>query len=75
MAMKSTNSIPLPPAKPGEEVEVSVDLVAPSTSGIQRSTWMPRSITNEYFDYPIHAEIEVQFDADNGSVEARYEMM
>lgn len=71
--MKSTNSIPLPPAKPGEEVEVSVDLVAPSTSGIQRSTWMPRSITNEYFDYPIHAEIEVQFDADNGSVEARYE--
>jgi len=63
--MKSPATVALPPVPPGEDVDVSVDLVAPSTPGLQRSMWMPRSITNEFFDYPLYAEIDVQTAADN----------
>jgi len=71
-AMKSAATVALPPAAPGEDVEVSVDLVAPSSGGLQRSLWMPRSITGEFFAYPLYAEIDVQTEAESGFDEARY---
>ena len=71
-AMESAATIALPSARPGEDVEISADLVAPSRGGLQRSTWMPRSITNEFFDYPLYAEIDVQTDENSGHDEARY---
>ncbi len=70
--MKSAATVALPAANPGEDVDVSVDLVAPTKGGPQRSTWEPRSITGEFFDTALYAEIEVQSEAEDGDDEARY---
>jgi murein DD-endopeptidase MepM/ murein hydrolase activator NlpD len=44
-------SKPLPPAKPGEEVQVAVDMVAPAAPGIYRSTWKPRDPKGQFFPH------------------------
>ena len=71
-AMKSSASVALPAAEPGEDVEVSVDLVAPARDGLQRSSWMPRNSDKAFFDYPLYVEIDVEATSDLGRSEALY---
>lgn len=70
--MNGPASVPLPNAKPGEMVDVSVDLVAPETLGIQRSTWKPRTDKNQFFEYPQYVEIDVKALAAEGENEAHF---
>lgn len=52
-------SVPLPEAKPGEEVDVSVVLAAPSTIGRHRSSWQARTAAGIAFGDIVAVEIEV----------------
>ncbi len=71
--MSGVSNVALPAAKPGEEVDISVDLVAPTTPGIQRSTWKPRTDNGTFFDYTQYAEIVIKSSAPQPSLdEARY---
>ena len=70
--MSGPASVPLPAAEPGEDVDVSVDLVAPTTTGISRSTWKPRSPQGRFFDYAIYTEIDVLPAQSTQANEARY---
>ncbi len=70
--MSGPASVPLPPAAPGEEVEVSVDLVAPTTTGKQRSTWKPCNADKDFFSYAVYTEIDVKVEGTAGSNEAIY---
>ena len=40
--MGGPDAVPLPPTLPGEETDVSVDLVAPMQAGKALGTWQPR---------------------------------
>ncbi len=57
--MSEVRVVPLPAAKPGDTVDVSVELTAPDTPGEYRSTWKPRNAEGEFFDFGMFAEIEV----------------
>lgn len=66
-------SVPLPPAAPGEIVDVSVPMQAPTQSGTFRSTWQPRNPSGQFFDFEMYAEIQVPTLITAGRVdEARY---
>lgn len=58
--MDAPDSVPLPPAQPGQAVEVSVNLKAPDVTGTHRGTWKPRTAAGVWFDYPHWVEINVQ---------------
>ncbi len=58
-ALGTVNSVPLPSAEPGESVQVAVDMIVPSSPGIYRSTWKPRTPTGAFFP----SEQWVQIDA------------
>ncbi len=58
--MNAPDSIPLPPAQPGQTVDVSINLRAPDTNGVHRSTWKPRDPAANWFDYAQWVEIVVQ---------------
>lgn len=70
--MEGPASVPLPPASPGEVVDVSVDLVAPDVPGIVRTSWKPCNAEGKFFDYAQHAEIDVKAHETPGVSEARY---
>jgi hypothetical protein len=70
--MNGAASVPLPIARPGEDVEVSVDLIAPETPGISRSTWKPRSASGKFFEHPLYTEIDVLPARSVQANEARY---
>jgi hypothetical protein len=53
------DSVPLPVAKPGESVDVSVRLTAPTDSGLHRSTWKARNPQGNLFDYYLFALVDV----------------
>jgi hypothetical protein len=57
--MNGPDSVPLPPAQPGEIVDVSVTLTAPEAAGDHRSTWKPRDPQNKFFEFDVFALIEV----------------
>jgi lysozyme len=57
--MGAPETVPLTPAKPGEAVEVSIMLTAPSAAGLHRSTWKAKSPTGEQFGHPMFALIKV----------------
>ncbi|GAB4415977.1 MAG: hypothetical protein Kow00106_11510 [Anaerolineae bacterium] len=57
-------SVPLPPAQPGDVVEVSVTLTAPQTPGLHRSTWKPRNPHGEFFEFDLYALIQVPSPAE-----------
>ncbi|MCZ7540832.1 MAG: NBR1-Ig-like domain-containing protein [Anaerolineae bacterium] len=57
--MGGPQSVPLPPAAPGDVVEVSVPLVAPDAPGLQRSTWKPRNPQGDFFEFDLYALIQV----------------
>jgi hypothetical protein len=53
-------SVPLPAARPGDVVEVSVPLVTPNMPGTaQRSTWKPRNPQGKFFEFDLYALIDV----------------
>jgi hypothetical protein len=51
--------VPLPPAAPGQEANVSVRLTAPLNPGEARSTWRPRSPDGALFGHEFFALINV----------------
>jgi hypothetical protein len=57
--MDGPDSVPLPAAKPGEVVDVSVLLRAPETAGTHRSTWKARDPQNEFFEFDMFVLIDV----------------
>ncbi|MCC6803432.1 MAG: peptidoglycan DD-metalloendopeptidase family protein, partial [Anaerolineae bacterium] len=70
--MSGPASVELPPAAPGQVVDVAVDLVSPMTAGTYRSTWKPMNASKAYFDYPLYTEINVKSSAASGISEAHY---
>jgi hypothetical protein len=58
-SMSEVRAVPLPAAKPGDTVDVSVELTAPETPGEYRCTWRPRNAEGTFFDFAMFAEIEV----------------
>jgi hypothetical protein len=57
--MGGPESVPLPAARPGDEVEVSVSLTAPNQPGLRRSTWKPRDPQGEFFEFEMFALVDV----------------
>lgn len=57
--MGGPQSVPLPALRPRQKGEVSVDLVAPQTPGLHRSTWQPTDPAGAPFDFEMYAEILV----------------
>jgi hypothetical protein len=57
--MDGPDSVPLPLALPGEEVEVTVTLVAPDEPGLHRSSWRARNSDGRLFGDILFAEIRV----------------
>ncbi|MBN1564010.1 MAG: hypothetical protein JXA10_09225, partial [Anaerolineae bacterium] len=57
--MKGPDSVQLPPAKPGEAVDVSVSLTAPAANGLHRSTWKARNPQGKAFNYHLFALVDV----------------
>lgn len=70
--MNGPVSVALPAAKPGQVVDVAVDLVAPASAGTHRSTWKPCNDQKALFDYPLYTEIEVRATGAQGVNEAHY---
>lgn len=72
--MGAPDSVPLPPAAPGETVDVSVVLTAPDTPGTHRSTWQPRNPDGALFDFSLYAEVRVSrpIQPSQGLDEARF---
>lgn len=56
----TVTSKPMPHAKAGESVQVAVDMVAPTTPGIYKSTWKARAPDGQFFPYEQWVEIEVR---------------
>jgi hypothetical protein len=58
--MGGPNAVPLSnPVPPGETVDISVNLVAPETSGNYRGYWEMRNAAGELFATAVYAEINV----------------
>ncbi len=57
--MGASNNVPLPPARPGDTVEVSVTLAAPTEPGLHRSTWKPQDPSGKFFEFDQFALIDV----------------
>ncbi len=55
-----TRSVPLPAAQPGEVKLVAVDMIAPNTPGIHRSTWKPRAPDGTFFPFEQYVLIDVR---------------
>jgi len=65
--MNGPSSVPLPPALPGETVEVIVPLQAPLAPGYQRSTWRARNAEGALFGDLLYIEIRVPVSSTPGS--------
>ncbi len=52
-------AVALPAAEPGAEVDISIELTAPTTPGRHRSSWRPRSPGGAPFGEVLYVEIEV----------------
>ena len=57
--MGGPESVALPRAQPGQVVDVSVNLTAPRTPGVHRSTWKCRDPQGRFFNFEVFALIEV----------------
>ena len=62
--MGAAESVPLPNIRPGKKGEVSIELTAPTTAGVHRSTWKPRDAQGNFFEYDLYSEILVDPNAD-----------
>lgn len=71
--MNGPDSVPLPPTAPGQTVEVSVSLTAPTEPGTHRSTWKPRNPAGQFFEFEQYVEIIVPRETiPAGQDEARF---
>lgn len=52
-------AVPLPHTEPGAEADISLELTAPATVGLHRSTWQSRSAAGVPFGDILYVEIEV----------------
>jgi murein DD-endopeptidase MepM/ murein hydrolase activator NlpD len=52
-------SVPLPRIAPGQQGEVSVEIVAPTTPGRHKTTWQPRDPQGRFFPFEFYADIDV----------------
>ncbi|GEM_PF-1406046 len=57
--MGGPQAVPLPPLAPGETGEVSVQLTAPQSPALYRSTWKGRDPQGRFFEYDLFALIDV----------------
>src|SRR5690606_4410267 len=57
--MGGPDSVPLPPLKPGEMADISIELTAPTTPGQHKSTWKGRDLRGKFFEYDLFALIDV----------------
>lgn len=65
--MDGPDSVPLPPALPGETVQVTVPLRAPAIPGLQRSTWRARNAEGTLFGDLFYIEIRIPISSTPGS--------
>lgn len=59
-AIGTVKSVPLPTTRPGDITVVGVDMVAPTTPGIHRTTWKPRAPDGTFFSCELYALIDVR---------------
>jgi hypothetical protein len=57
--MGAPDSVPLPAARPGDVVDVSVTLRAPEAAGVHRTTWKARDPQKKFFEFDMFALIAV----------------
>ena len=57
--MGGPESVTLPAAQPGDEVEVSVSLRAPTDPGLHSSSWKARDAEANFFEYVLWTLVEV----------------
>ena len=62
-AMGSPTALPLPTAAPGQQVDVSINQVAPGTAGKHFGDWRLRSAQGETFGELVYLRIVVPFSA------------
>jgi hypothetical protein len=62
-SVQLTSNVP-----PGQTVDISVNLVAPATNGNYRGYWKMRNSQNQFFDYAMYVEINVQSGKPAGTV-------
>jgi hypothetical protein len=62
--MNGAEAVPLPPTMPGQDTEISLDLVAPAKPGKALGTWQPRDPHGNLFDFPMRVEVVVLPAAD-----------
>ncbi|MBC8098532.1 MAG: peptidoglycan DD-metalloendopeptidase family protein, partial [Armatimonadetes bacterium] len=58
--MGAPENVALPPLAPGQQGEVSVDLVMPTAPGRHKTTWKPRDPQGRSFPAELYADIAVQ---------------
>lgn len=58
--MNGPSQVPLPPLRPGQTADITVGLTAPSTPGMQRSTWKPRDADGSIFEHELFALVKVE---------------
>ncbi|NDJ74981.1 MAG: peptidoglycan DD-metalloendopeptidase family protein [Chloroflexi bacterium] len=57
--MDGPDSVPLPPARPGQVVDISVTLTAPRKPGTHKSSWKARSPRGQFFEFDVFVLIDV----------------
>ncbi len=66
--MSAETSYPLPAAQPGQEVNVSIDMVAPNTPGTHYEDWRLHDDEGEIFGEIVYVRIEVPWQPGNSIV-------
>lgn len=67
--MSAQNSYPLPEAQPGQEVDVSIDMVAPNSPGTHYADWRLNDDQGEIFGEIIYVRIEVPWQPGNSLIQ------
>lgn len=57
--LSTVDRIPLPPAEPGQSVDISIDLTAPSSPGEHKTSWKPFNSQNKDFGLELFSIIRV----------------
>lgn len=67
--MDALLSVPLPSLAPGQQGDVSVEIVAPTTPGRHKTTWQSRDPQGRFFPFEFYADLDV-IDPDNTGIES-----
>jgi murein DD-endopeptidase MepM/ murein hydrolase activator NlpD len=57
--MSAPLSVALPSIRPGQQGEISIDIVAPTAPGRHKTTWQPRDPQGRFFPFEFYADIDV----------------